>query len=447
MPLKRPEKSHSLFHLENCVYLFVFLFMLACNLLTPFIVDDYQYLYSFYDQTRLTSLWDIFPSLWAHASQMNGRLVTHFFVQLFALLPTWVFDIVNSGLYTLLVYLICHMESREHRINPLLTLSIACGIWVFEPVFGQVNLWQDGAVNYLWSLLFALWFLRPFVRAFFQEDYEVSGKWFRFLLAFCAGAYSETVSAAVIFMASILVALRWLFCNSKPKKLHILLILTAFAGYISIYLAPAQWMNKSVEVSASGLKDSIFEAVTIYKSFLPLLIALLVLLIYNLAANTDKKKLLLAGTFLAGSLASNFIMIFARYYAPRSAAGACILLLCAVATLAEPMLHSWKREPFISSVLTVFCLYALTTVPDGFLDIQDSYRKLQNSAACIQELKAQGQTRLEVSVVKAATPYSAIYELKYLDTETPDTWPNVAMAQYYGVESIIGISADSPSQN
>ena len=56
----------------------------------------------------------------------------------------------------------------------------------------------------------------------------------------------------------------------------------------------------------------------------------------------------------------------------------------------------------------------------------------------IEEAAANGETDLQVPRPYARTKYSALEGLPYLNTEDPTDWPNVYMAKYYGVNSIIG---------
>ena len=420
-------------------YLGVFVFLLICNLLTPYLVDDFQYLYSFQTGERIRSVLDIFPSLYAHTKLMNGRLVTHFLVQLFVIPPAWFFDIVNAGMFVAQLWLIARLSGAKGWKSALICLFSFFALWTFEPMFGQVNLWQDGAVNYLWSVVFGMMFLGIFVRPFLSEGAPYSKRKLYFLFAFAVGAYSETVSAAVIFMAAVLVVLDAVFSRKSLDKYLVGLILTAFLGYISIYLAPAQWANKYT--GSGGILQSAKAAVRMYSEFRSLLIAFLVLMVYNLSAGTKPRVLLLACTLLAGSLLSNFMMVFASYYPSRSACGACVLLICSVCVLLTPMLDL-KKQPLILSIALLSLLSGLGKVPAGALDIYGTYRRMHANELAIAEKKAAGETDLVLPVVESNTKYSGLYCLKYLDTQDPTTWPNANMADYYGVSSILGESSD-----
>lgn len=71
----------------------VFVLMLGCNLLTGYLADDFRYMFSFADWSRMERLSQILPSVAAHAKSMNGRLTAHTLVQLSLMLPrgslTW----------------------------------------------------------------------------------------------------------------------------------------------------------------------------------------------------------------------------------------------------------------------------------------------------------------------------------------------------------------------
>ena len=61
----------------SILFLTAFLF----NYWTPYAADDYSYMYNLGNGERITSVFQIFPSLAVHYMQYgNGRIVSHFFV-------------------------------------------------------------------------------------------------------------------------------------------------------------------------------------------------------------------------------------------------------------------------------------------------------------------------------------------------------------------------------
>ena len=88
--------------------LLVAIFILILNRLTPYVADDYTYMYSFADGKKMTSIGQIFSSLWEHYMSVNGRIIPHFFVHLFVMNSKIIFDIVNTLFF--IFSMICENE-------------------------------------------------------------------------------------------------------------------------------------------------------------------------------------------------------------------------------------------------------------------------------------------------------------------------------------------------
>ena len=435
------EKWNVSKRLETIVYLCFFVLMLLCNLMSPFVADDFSYLNSYATGERLTSIKEIFPSMVAHAYTMNGRLTAHFLVQLFTLYPMWVFDAVNAAMFCLIIGLICKMALGKDK-NNLLTVSVFSVIWLYVPAFGQVNLWQDGAVNYSWSVAVGLLYLIPFVNRYIHtttHNWSWPAKTSFLVLSLFAGSYSENVSAAVIFISFLLVLLDYFHNGKRIYVYGISAIVAAILGYITIYMAPAQWMNKSAELSVLTLIKNIIVATQQYETFGILVVLYVFLLVISIVEKVDIKRIWLSVVFLMGSLAANYIMVLASYYPERSALGAVMLLIVANAVLIP---HVMKLQNYRTMAVSTMLVLLLATAPalcEGVQDIGTTYLKISNNISIIQQSKETGDLDVELPVIHSATKYSALYSTKYLDKIDPTTWPNYAMAKYYEVNSIIGV--------
>lgn len=365
--LKSQERSHSIVGLS---YALLFLFMLACNILTPYLADDFTYMFSFQSGERIKDLLDIFPSMLAHAQKMNGRLVTHFLVQLTFLFPANLFDFVNAAMFTFQMYLICRTARAKGLRQAVL-----------------------------------------------------------------AGAYSETASAAVIFMAAALLLLDTIVHQKPLNRFLVGLIITAFIGYVTIYLAPAQWSNKASDgADFMHTMDRIIRRFFLLKTLLASYILLLVL---HIAANTGKDRLLLSGVFFTGSLVPSFLLLFANQYPLRSVSSMCVFLICACAVLLEPLLEV-KKQPLVVSAALVFMLNGLAGLPEGLDDIVRTYEQVKKNQQIMAWQIEDGIKDIVVPCIDTDGPYSAIYQLKYLDTESAEKWPNRDIAKYYSIDSILG---------
>ena len=151
------------------VILGVLLIMLFCNFNTDLVADDYMYCFSFADNSRLDSVGDIFPSMAAHRHSMHGRVVAHFLVQLFLIMPKAVFNVFNAGFFAALVWLIYSIARSGAKHNALLLMCCFGLIWILQPEFGQGYLWLEGSVNYLWcAVVFLIWLI-PWANKFLSD--------------------------------------------------------------------------------------------------------------------------------------------------------------------------------------------------------------------------------------------------------------------------------------
>ena len=430
------SKTISLLIYTSCFFLLLF-----CNLATLFFLDDYNYMYSFADGSRITHIGQIIPSMAAHAQTMNGRLVAHTFVQLFALAPRWFFDIANALMFALQIALIARIASGSGTRSNLLTIGIICSVWLVEPSFSHVNLWQDGSINYLWSVVFALLYLHPYIDSFVlnKELSSPCAKLVFFTLAFITGAYSENASAAVIFMAFLLMVFDSVLHKKKLRWYLMTAFLLACMGYISIYLAPAQWANKSVEPSLRQLIINFINATKMYLSFGIFLFSYVLMAFFVCRKKQITDRLILSFVFLLGSLAANYIMIAAVYYAGRSAVSAFILLLCANAILLYDLLQSEVSRKFGSFALIVLVLASIPAFCLGITDISSTYAHFYANEQTIVQTHEQGIRTVSIPLVWSSTKYGIAYDCLNLDTEDPTFWANYAMSKYYDMDSILGI--------
>lgn len=427
------------------LYAAIFAYLLLCNMLTAKQVDDFMYLYSFAQpDQRITSVGQIFPSLYAHLFTMNGRMVAHFFAQLFLMLPDMVFDVVNAAVFTLQIALVYQLTRGKQERNNLILLSVFAAVWLYEPAFGQVNLWLDGACNYLWAITFCLVFIKPFVE-FYLLDKRVSGiagtAGF-LLISLLAGAFSENTSLGFIGIAMLLTALNLFWQKKKGNGIYIASIAVSCVGYVSMYLAPAQWRAKAAAVGLGTLLRNLSVSFDMFNLIGVLMAAFLVLLILNISLKADKKQILLAAAFFAGCLASHFIMLAASYHAHRSVAGTMIMLLLADGVLIYNVWNSKQYQILTVCALAVMLLGLPGKMLSGFVDVYSTFAATKQNEAYICEQRDAGVMDISVPVVVGRGQYSAMFDLKYLDEEDVTTWPNYHMARYYGVNSLIGVSEE-----
>lgn len=415
----------------------IFLWMLVMNLLTPYICDDFTYRLNFATAEPLESVLEIIPSMAAHSHKMNGRLISHGLAQLFMLLPPVVFDVVNSAVFLCTGLLILQLLGA--RGNWALLGMLACLMWRCIPVFGQVALWQVGAVNYFWSLTALAVFITPELLRF-REGRRLlrKGSHRAIFLVYSVffGWYNEIASFVGICMVFCLIVLDLWMNREKLYFCRILPLLFAAAGYLLMLSAPAQSANKQAEVMTLALLLRRFLVCgwMLLKHCWPLLVLFLVSFAAGFRARLDRRTMVLSALFALAGVCANFMPMVASYYPERCLCTTALLLIMAAGFPGVQLLKGKK----VAVALIAIVLVALPALFTGGRDILRCHQQFADRETLIAQSLEDGITDVTAPVVLPQTPWSGFYGLRDLSTEDPETWPNHSMALYYGLDSLIG---------
>ena len=416
----------------------LFALMVTLNILTPYICDDFTYNLNFLTKEPLGSFWEIFPSMYAHSYKMNGRLISHGLMQVFMLMPPVVFDVVNAAVFTATVWLVHRLCAGER--NGMLFAAVFCLLWIMTPVFGQVALWQVGAVNYFWSLTALVLFITPALLKF-RSGRELMRKkrhWAFFCaLSFFFGWYSEIASFVGICMMVCLVMLDVWMNREKLRLYRLLPVVCAVCGYIAMLSMPAQRGNKQAGGLTVELLLSRFEDCTrmLRQNLLPLVILFGALFILGLLVRLPRKTMVLAGLFALAGICANYMPIAASYYPERCMCTTVLMLVMACGFLTAPLFAI--RPRILCAACLILCLLAVPSGLRGCRDILSCHRQNAQREQTIAAALEQGERNVVANVVIPETPWSGFWGVRDL-TDDPETWPNHSMALYYGLDSLIG---------
>lgn len=427
-------------------FLFVmFLGMFYLNSRTPLTCDDFCYAFSWDTGERITSVGQIFGSMLAHRLSMNGRLVAHFMVQMFIMLPKVIFNVLNSAMFVALIYLIYSAKfildapgSKRHD-NALIIVMVFCAIWLLNPAFGQVYFWLDGSINYLWGEVFALLWLIPQFKCYNDRSKKLSVPFqvFYLIASLFMGAYSENTTPALVFMALLIIGLKLFFRKEKPECWRIISIILMFIGFLLMVSAPGELSTKS---KTPGLAEFLYVVLDLTKSalaFWPVFLSFVLLLLMSLRLHRDDvERRLVACIWMLGSLASNYILFFASGGPWRSFAIVLVLAIPGCIILLDSLFETAVR--YIAYAVCVASVCA--TMYWGLLavkDISTVFYKFNYNEQLIAEQIASGETDIHVPFITPKTKYSSFSGLYYLHPYSGN-WLNVGVAKYYGVDAMIG---------
>lgn len=422
------------------LYAAVFLVMLLFTALTPMVADDYSYCFSWVDSTRLTSPLQIPASMAVHRQLTNGRVVAHGLVQLILLAPKALFNVLNACSAVLLLWIFGRFYAdRDPRQKLLLTLLGALLLFNRMPAFGQVALWLDGSINYSWGILLFLVFLWPYAESFLGRERKGSlpGTIGFLFSALLAGAYSENGSLAALFAAfclTLLSALR----EKRLRALSAVGLVLGLAGYVFLMTAPATSGRSSGFSFSVVARNFKYIAQIARVDLLPLFLLFALALALCLLYRADRRKLLLASVLFVAGLGSLSSFVFARYFVPRHfcftvyfTVLACLILFSALMEKDRPVL-----PVLTAAVMAVFFAFNLA---QGGLDVAVVHLHARQREALIQEALDAGERELQVPLHEPSTSYSALQGLDDLDIADGRAWPNCSIADYYGLDSILGI--------
>ena len=415
----------------------IFCSMLALNILTPYICDDFTYNLNFSTKEPLGSFLEIFESMYAHSYKMNGRLISHGLAQVFMLLPPLVFDICNAAVFTATLYLINKLCGTQR--NALLLALTFCLFWNFLPVFGQVALWQVGALNYFWSLTALVLFITPALLRFRdgRELLKTRWHWVVFCIyGFFFGWYSEIASFVGMCMAVCLVILDVWMNRQKFRLFRLLPVLTAAMGYLVMLSMPAQAANKQ----GSGLTLEILkQRLTVCNEMLMeyllvLLIVFAFMFIAGLVIHLPRKTMVVSALFALAGVCANYMPLAASYYPERCLCVPVLMLVMAILFLWAPITSGRGFHNFCLSCLLIFCL-TLPKGVQGCRDIVSCHRQHVQREQIIYTALQNGERSVTANTVIPQTEWSGFWGVRDL-TDDPETWPNHSMAVYYGLDSL-----------
>lgn len=443
---KNRKRENHFYLLYAVICISIFVVILFCNLRTPLLVDDYAYAFSFHsssgEKQRVETVSDIFSSMNGYRLTMNGRIVANFFVQLFVMLSSSAFDILNAAIFVLELVLITELsavyipsEKRQKR-KPLMFLFTFAAVWIFQPVFGQVNLWLYGSINYLWAAVLSLGLMGFYLKMYREEDFSMNllGKIGFLIYSFIVGTWCEFSGGAILILEIILL---FLMKFQQKRKLPLVSILSAeitLAGILFNITAPGALKSKTGELNLGNLLSMLSELFTNFKSFWVLWAVIGVLFVLAICAKVEKQTITVASLSILTALVASLFLVFGSSIEESSLFFTTTLLILTCCILISALWDLFKIQ-----ILCLVCLVGLAFPYYFFTGVNDIntcyYAFLNNETEMVACVEA-GEDAAEISYVYPETKYTASYGLQYINQSDPGSSPNDTMAAYYGVGTV-----------
>ena len=416
----------------------VFFTVFALSLITPKYADDFAYSFSFATDCRIQSVIDILPSMVIHREIINGRVIPHFLVQVFLMLPKVFFAFFNA-LNTIIVLILSSkiLRVKQHNMYVGILMYGIFSIWVFSPAFGENYLWLDGAINYSWAIGVLLLFLWPYASDYLDlpDTGGIIKNVLHAAIAFLAGAWSENASLVFIVIALCLMVITWKK-SRKVKPSLMISTLLALIGYCFLMSAPAT-SGRSGVFSLGTMAGNIRTILLLTERKILLLYLIAAsLLALTLLLNGSRKRILLAILFIFAGIVSLLCFSFAAYFVDRHFSCTVFLTTLASMVLMDELFYLKKSDwnvVLIGGLTVVFLL----RFPIGTIDILASKHAEQEREQLIREAIAEGTKTVTITNYYTATKYALPFIL-----DAPDNWINMTVASYYGLDTVFGVNPD-----
>lgn len=226
----------------SVILVLIFLYMLFLNIHTHKYHDEFVYSYIYGTQNKCNNLADVCTSLRNLYLTHNGRIISTGIMCVLLMCPKIISDILNSTIFTLLVYLVykyCTKGLKNKYQKFIIMLLIFPMFWYTLPEFNGTVTWFSGAINYMWSTTFMLLYIFYLIDLF-KKDKEIKN--YKILLPLCAisliiGSLHESIGIILTSLSFFLFFYNFTI-NKKINKLFLLSSIFSLIGFLSIVLAP-----------------------------------------------------------------------------------------------------------------------------------------------------------------------------------------------------------------
>lgn len=430
-----------------------FVLIFVCNLLTPFISDDYSY---GAQVMAAGSPFELFGQEFRQYMTWNGRSIVHLLLRFSLYFPNILFKLVNSACFILLSLLIYINAVCDRKYDIRLIAGITVMLWAGCADLAGTVLWQTGACNYLWGTVIIMGYLTLFRRIAtdcVKTDTDGAGKSNvlqivgMFLFGLLAGWCNENTSGgAVLLSGGILLTgrsrKRSLYAGIIGQLTGLILMVGSPGGRMRAALTDPENFEGILKYAARFQKLIL----TTGRLYLPwiLLFLFLAVLVYHQTEGGSKEKrgrLSEAVYIFAVFVITSFALVMAPPPQDRAHFGAGIFLFTAIAQLycrveeKEPLTRTLKSWAVLAGAVWLFFFCA-----ENVTDLGRIYRESRERVLTVENETAAGNNGI-VTVYKLRpqfdTPLSAIYDAEL--SEDPEYWTNRQMAEYYGVDGIKAI--------
>ena len=413
----------------------IFLFYL--NLLVPYLPgDDFIFQRKIPENgilgnESITSLWDLITSQVNFYNNYHYRVLNHTVLQVLLLLPSWVFDLLNTLAFLALPYCLLKIKKWPDTISHLSNyLVLLFFIWIFHFNLGRSYFLTTGSLNYTWLLIPQILYLVELLKS-----YEGKGNSTRLILYACLNSMSNENVMLVLFAMTALIAISERKRNRAPLVWCLAILL---AGIIFMLNSPSIALRLEEqgfrETSIwSHLKEYTLRTLYYLVRYVP--VALLYFILRAPKAkikieeihNSQKNLITTQHLLILAVIISFASMAFVPLFEPRSAVFGFFMMILIVLTSGQAKLPSYNSIAILA-VLTI--LVAVYRYPH-FLNINKQHR--ENLSILAEQQNKNVVVKLNNFCDQSRKSFLLCHEIS-----TDSTYiDNKSLANFYKVKAVV----------
>ena len=436
-----------------------FVYMYACNYLTPFLADDFAYV----RDTRLAnSIIDLLKDEATEYFANSCRFIDMFLYRLFIYLSgdgKNVTNVVNSIGFIGLALLIYDNVPKKKKYDLYVIILTLTMLFMFLASFGETILWACGSGVYLYGILWILGFV-TFYRHMLNKD-AMKYPWLITMLLFffgiCAGMTNEN-SGGGGFLLILFFTLNKLVVNKKNnitlknsiKPYMISAHIGMLLGIGLLVLGPGSQnrlgtMEESNYTGLAGLLSHVYKITVAMKElFTPLLfiiaITIVILVIQKYFKNVSDLCNDTGILFLFSAIAVCYVMAVMEPATYRSYFGGSVFYIVAAVSLIQNIRINTSSDEIYKvlkySLATILCIIVIYDNSIGIINLQRINREENERIQLITEAITEGKDEVVVSnyTPEFETKFSAAHVNDM--TNDPAYWINYYYEGYYGINRI-----------
>lgn len=325
----------------------------AAQRAVPFMMDDEWYGTNLVTGEPLAGFADVVESQIWHFLNWGGRCITHGILQLTLMSGELCADILNLLMIFLLSFMVCIIIERRSIAAFLLIQSM---IYAWSANLKMSMLWQAGTVNYVYSSVWILLFMLPFLRSLRNPDGKplpLAALWL-IPLGIMAGWSNENMGPSC-FLLAVGTAVYRIKGQKKPVQGWMISgILCSLAGSVLVVAAPGNFARSAV-LEKQTLYDRFYSMLTAGADYLLPAVLPAVLLLLMKAVCLKLKIDRVQWALLAMAVLSYGAMVLSPHYPDRATFGTMILCIALTVSLLSDIGKESAGAAHCERALTAVC--------------------------------------------------------------------------------------------